>query len=61
MKTILLILISLTLIGCSSISNPRLSFGKKCVVDTTNVSYSYVWLYDKGTGLSATKEQCNAL
>lgn len=59
MKTILIILISITLIGCSSIQNPRLSLGKKCLDKNGDVAYSYVWLYDKDTGLKATKEQCD--
>jgi uncharacterized protein YcfL len=59
MKTILIILFSMILIGCtSSIKNPRLSLGKKCIEDDTNISYSYIWLYDKTSGMSATKEQC---
>ena len=58
MKLILIILFAITLIGCSSIQNPRLSLGKKCIEDDTHVSYSYVWLYDKEDGLPASKDQC---
>lgn len=59
MRTILIILISITLIGCSNIKNPRLSFGKKCLDRDGDVAYSYVWLYDKNVGLHATKKQCD--
>jgi hypothetical protein len=59
MKTILILLISITLIGCSNIKNPRLSFGKKCLDRDGDVAYSYVWLYDKNVGLNATKKQCD--
>ena len=39
--------------------DPRLSFGKKCNVDDdgTTVS-SYVWIYGKEGGLTASQEQC---
>ena len=59
MRTMLILLISITLIGCSNIKNPRLSFGKKCVDKNGDVAYSYVWLYDKNVGLHATKRQCD--
>lgn len=55
----LILLISITLIGCSNIKNPRVSFGKKCVDKNGDVAYSYVWLYDKNEGLHATKRQCD--
>lgn len=48
----------LFLVGCSSITNPRVSLGKKCLVKENDVAFSYVWFYDKDTGLMATKEQC---
>ena len=41
--------------------SPKVSFGKKCMVKDESVSYSYVWLYDKNTGLPASAEQCEAL
>ncbi len=31
------------------------------MVKDESVSYSYVWLYDKNTGLPASAEQCEAL
>jgi len=58
MKTTIIIAISLLLAGCSVPSNPKLSFGKKCHVMDNNITYSYVWLYDKKTGLEATEGQC---
>lgn len=61
MKNIGIILIALLLVGCSVPKNPKVSFGKKCMVKDESVSYSYVWLYDKNTGLPASAEQCEAL
>jgi hypothetical protein len=58
MKTIITIAISLLLVGCAVPSNPSVSFGKKCHVNDDNITYSYVWLYDKNQGLDATEAQC---
>ncbi len=58
MKTIIIIAISFLLAGCTIPSNPKMSFGKKCYVVDNNITYSYVWLYDKNTGLEATEAQC---
>jgi len=45
MNKILIILLSLVLVGCSSsIKNPRLSFGKKCMTKQSYVVYAYVWI-----------------
>jgi len=55
---ILTILASLLLIGCAIPSNPKLSFGKKCQVSGSDITYSYVWLFDKKQGLKATEAQC---
>ena len=57
-KILIGIITVLFLVGCSSIDNPRVSFGKKCLVKENDVAFSYVWFYDKDTGLMATKEQC---
>tara|TARA_R100001126_G_scaffold98430_1_gene72706 strand:- start:642 stop:827 length:186 start_codon:yes stop_codon:yes gene_type:complete len=57
-KILIGIIAGLFLVGCSSIDNPRVSFGKKCLVKKDDVAFSYVWFYDKDTGLMATKEQC---
>ena len=61
MKKIVLLLTTAVLIaGCSIVpKDPRMSFGKKCNVDDdgTTVS-SYVWIYGKEGGLTASQEQC---
>lgn len=46
------------LTGCAIPSNPKLSFGKKCQVSGSDITYSYVWLYDKKAGLKASEGQC---
>jgi|TARA_S200002703_G_scaffold67441_1_gene58650 hypothetical protein len=62
MKKIALLLATLLVVSaCSIPKNPKVSFGKKCMVKDESVSYSYVWLYDKNTGLPASEEQCEAL
>jgi hypothetical protein len=58
MKTTIVIALSLLLAGCAIPSNPKLSFGKKCHVVDDNITYSYVWLFDKKEGLEATEAQC---
>ena len=59
MNKILIILLSLVLVGCTSnIKNPRLSLGKKCMTKQNDVVYSYVWIYDKDMGLTPSKKQC---
>jgi hypothetical protein len=59
MKNIILTFtISMFLIGCAIPSNPKLSFGKKCHVVDNNITYSYLWVYDKNKGLEATEGQC---
>ena len=62
MKKIATMLFALTLItACTIPTEPRLSFGKKCVEKNQDVVYSYVWLYSKGNGLEANKETCNSI
>ena len=61
MKNIAIIILASLLVSACGVSNPKLSFGKKCFVKGDNVSYSYVWLYDKNKGLPASEEQCEAL
>ena len=51
-------LTTLLLVGCGSIENPKLSFGKKCTMNAQEVVYSYVWVYDKNKGLDANVENC---
>lgn len=59
MKNILLTLaISIMLAGCAIPSNPKVSFGKKCHVTGSDITYSYVWLFDKKQGLKASEAQC---
>ena len=58
MKSIIILAITLLLTGCAIPSNPKLSFGKKCHVVGDDITYSYVWLFDKKTGLEATEAQC---
>ena len=54
MKNILMILImGLVLSACSIPKDPRITFGKKCVVKDETVAYSYVWIYSKELGLKA--------
>ena len=61
MKNIAIIILGFLFLSACSVSNPKVSLGKKCVVKDDSVSYSYVWLYDKETGLPASVEQCEAL
>tara|TARA_B100001113_G_C20673720_1_gene433279 strand:- start:177 stop:365 length:189 start_codon:yes stop_codon:yes gene_type:complete len=59
-KIIAVIIATIFITGCSVVpKDPRMSFGKKCNVneDGSTVS-SYVWIYGKDGGLSATKELC---
>ena len=58
MKTFILLIVALLLSGCAVPKNPSLSFGKKCHVEGENITYSYVWLYNKESGLEADKETC---
>tara|TARA_R100000005_G_C4843438_1_gene113673 strand:- start:172 stop:360 length:189 start_codon:yes stop_codon:yes gene_type:complete len=60
MKTILIILTALLLTACS-ISEPRLSFGKKCTVKDDKIVYSYLWVYDKSAGVPADAITCELL
>ena len=61
MKHIAIIILAFLLVSACGISNPKVSFGKKCVVKEDTVSYSYVWLYDKNAGLPASEKQCEEL
>ncbi len=60
-KRLITVLFAMVLLTACSVKNPALNLGKKCVVDGDQVVYSYVWVYDKSTGLKATKEQCNQI
>ena len=58
MKTIISLVTLLFLANCAVPSNPKLSLGKKCKVDGEDITYSYVWLFDKEMGLKASEAQC---
>jgi len=65
MKTTLAILLLLTLVTACAAPVDRISFGKKChtVSDVKDpgverTTTSYIWFYNKKTGLPATSEQC---
>ena len=60
MKTILVIFTALLLTACS-ISEPRLSFGKKCTITDDKIVYSYLWVYDKSAGVPADAITCELL
>ena len=60
MKTILIIFTALLLTACS-ISEPRLSFGKKCTIKDDKIVYSYLWVYDKSAGVPADAITCELL
>ena len=40
------------LAGCSIPKNPSISFGKKCAESDGQITYSYLWVYDKEVGLN---------
>jgi hypothetical protein len=58
MKTLIVLLSSLAITACSAIPDPKVSFGKKCVITGDRVTYSYVWVYDGKTGLQANPADC---
>lgn len=60
MKTILIALTALLVSACS-IKEPRVTFGKKCVVKDNQIVYSYVWFYDKQVGLKADNTTCSLI
>jgi uncharacterized lipoprotein YajG len=60
MKLLSIIFLGFFLTACSTV-NDAVTFGKKCVVKDDKVVYSYVWIYNKESGLNADKEQCNEI
>ena len=60
MNKIIIILTALLLTACS-ISEPRLSFGKKCTIKDDKIVYSYLWIYDKSAGVPADAITCELL
>ena len=61
MKIVLTIISLMLIIGCSPIKEPRLAFGKKCVIEADQVIWSHVWVYDKTDGLKANIEDCKLI
>ena len=61
MKKLLTIIMASMFLTACSISEPRLSLGKKCTLKDDKVVYSYIWLYDKQVGLPADKEACKEI
>ena len=49
------------LAGCSIPKNPSISFGKKCAESDGQITYSYLWVYDKEVGLKANEEDCKKI
>tara|TARA_B100001996_G_scaffold17245_2_gene14213 strand:- start:1665 stop:1835 length:171 start_codon:yes stop_codon:yes gene_type:complete len=47
--------------ACSIPKNPSISFGKKCQVGKGQITYSYVWMYDKEEGLNANEKDCELI
>lgn len=61
MKKLLTIIMASIFLTACSISEPRLSIGKKCTLKDDKVVYSYIWLYDKQVGLPADKQACKEI
>lgn len=59
-KLLLIALLGLFLTACSKVTD-AVTIGKKCVVKDDKVVYSYVWLYNKASGLDANTEQCKQI
>lgn len=58
---LLLAIMFLALIGCS-VPNPKMTFGKKCIVGEDSVAWSYVWVHDKKKGpFKGSKENCKLI
>jgi len=60
MRTILIALTALLVSACS-IKEPRVTFGKKCVVKDNQIVYSFVWFYDKQVGRKADNTTCSLI
>jgi len=61
MKTLLTILLASVILTACNIKEPRLSFGKKCLEKDNQVVYSYIWLWDKKVGLTASEADCELI
>ena len=49
------------LTGCSVPKNPEIVFGKKCLENGDQISYSWVWIQDKRLGTKPSQEACDQL
>ena len=49
------------LTGCSVPKNPEIVFGKKCLENGDQISYSWVWIQDKTLGTNPSQEACAQL
>ena len=63
MKYILTLLFAsiMLLTGCSIPKNPEITFGKKCLVNDEQISYSWVWIQDKNLETKPSVEACELL
>ena len=63
MKQILTLLSAsiFVLTGCSVPKNPEIVFGKKCLENGDQISYSWVWIQDKTLGTKPSQEACDQL
>ena len=63
MKHILTLLTAsvILLSGCSVPKNPEIVFGKKCLVNGEQVSYSWLWIQDKDLQTKPSEEACKQL
>jgi hypothetical protein len=61
-KTCLIAIVTMFMLSaCSIPKNPSISFGKKCQVGKGQITYSYVWMYDKEEGLNANEKDCELI
>jgi len=62
MKQILISIVALVLLaGCSIPKNPEIVFGKKCLVNGDQISYSWLWIQDKELDTKPSVEACAQL
>jgi hypothetical protein len=61
MKQLVILIGLLTLVACTAVPNPKVALGKKCIAKDDKVTYSYVWIYDKNTGLPANTADCKLI
>ena len=62
MKILAIITASFILLtGCAGVKNPEIVFGKKCLVEGDNITYSYMWIQDKNLAAKPSVEACDLL